>query len=54
MSVLRMIDTLDANRNVGIVGITLHSNNKLNDEILTTMMNKYTNVYVIYVDDENN
>ena len=54
MGVLRMIDTLDANRNVERIGITLHSNNKLNDEILTTMMNKYTKVYCIYVDDCNN
>ena len=54
MGVLEMIDILDANRNLGRVWITLHSDNKFNDKILTTMMNKYTNVYDIYVFDLNN
>ena len=54
MDVLRMIDTLNVNTNVGIVLITLDSSNKWNNEILTLIINRYTNVYYIYVVDYNN
>jgi len=54
MNVLRMIDTVNANDNVGEVVITVSSDNELNDEVLKMMMNKYSNVYSIYVHDKNN
>jgi len=49
-----MIDTLNANKNVGIVEITLSSSMKWNSEIVTFIINKYTNVYTIYVSDNDN
>jgi len=54
MEVLRMIDTMNANSNVGNVWITLTSTNRFNDEIVTMMMNKYINAYRIAISDWNN
>jgi len=48
-----MINTLNANRNVRIVWIRLSSDHKWNSEILRMIANRYTNVYVIYVADDN-
>jgi len=50
--VLRMIDTVDANSNVGTVYIKLDINNEWNDEIIR-MMNRYSNVYDVEVFDSN-
>jgi len=41
-----MIDTLNANINVGIVWIILNSSNKWNNEIVRLMINRYTNVII--------
>ena len=49
-----MIDTLNANTNVGTVYIRLNSSNKWNSEIVRLMINRFTNVYDIYVSDWNN
>ena len=54
MSVLEMINTLNANKNVGRVMIRLHSNSKWNNEILRMMIDRFTNVYDIGVSDYNN
>ena len=54
MSVLRMIDTLNANSNVGIVWFRVASYHQLNDEILGIMMSRYSNVYWIHIIDNNN
>jgi len=53
MSVLGMINTLNANKNVGIVSIGLYSSNKWNNEILRMMIDRFTNVYHIIVFDYN-
>ena len=53
MSVLAMINTLNANKNVGIVDIELSSSMKWNNEILRMMINRFTNVYSISVYDYN-
>jgi len=47
MSVLRMIDTLNANSKVEEVVIEIHSDNQYNDKIITRMMNNYSNLYSI-------
>ena len=47
MSVLRMIDALDANSKVGMVQIGLNSNNEWNSEIVRLIINRYTNVHSI-------
>ena len=49
MDVLRLIDTLGANTNVGYVYIGLDSSNEWDDEILSTMISRYTNVHTICV-----
>ena len=54
MSVLAMINTLNANKNVGKVWIGLNSNNKWNNEILRMMIDRFTNVYDIIAWDYNN
>ena len=54
MSVLAMINTLNANKNVGRVDIRLDSNHKWNNEILRMMIDRFTNVYHINVWDHNN
>ena len=48
-----MINTLNANSNVGIVRIILNSSNKWNSEIVRLMIDRFTNVYYIYVHDIN-
>jgi len=53
MIVLDMINTLDANSNVGEVSIKFDRTNYYNDEILKTMMNKYNNLYSIELQDDN-
>jgi len=53
MGVLGIIDTLNANSNVTKLLINLSSNHKWNSEIRTIIMNRYTNVYHIYVVDIN-
>jgi len=53
MDVLRMIDILDANSKVGEVSIGLRSDIKWNSEILRMIIDRYTNVYTIYVRDDN-
>ena len=54
MSVLGMINTLNANKNVGRVVIDLSSSRKWNNEILRMMIDRFTNVYHISVIDANN
>jgi len=49
-----MIERLNSNANVGVVVIELSSDNKWNNEILTIIANKYSNVYHIEVHDYNN
>jgi len=51
--VLRIIDTLNANKNVVGVWVRLHSYNEWNIEIVTLIINRYTNVYSIYIWDWN-
>jgi len=53
MGVLRMINTLNANKNIGIVLIRLDSNHKWNSEILTLIKNRYTNMHSIHLRDYN-
>ena len=53
MDVLRIIDTLNANSNVGRVQIRLNSNHKWNSEIIILITNRYNNVYDIEVWDSN-
>ena len=50
---LRMIDTVNTNSKVRIVYIELNSSNRWNSEIVGLMIDRYTNVYAIYVDDLN-
>jgi len=54
MGVVEMIDTLNANSNVGRVWIKLDSSNKWNSEIVRLIINRYTNVYCIIISDYNN
>ena len=54
MSVLGMINTLNANKNLGIVGIRLNRYVKWNNEILRMMIDRFNNVYYIDVGDYNN
>ena len=51
MSVIEMINRVNANSNVGTVNIKLHSSNEWNSEIVRLIANRYTNVYAIYVND---
>ena len=53
MGVLRMIEALNANSKVGKVFIRLSSNNRWNDEIVKLIIDRYTSVYLIFVDDFN-
>ena len=53
MNVLAMINTLNANTNVGVVWIRLHSNMQWNNEILRIMIDRFINVYHIGVWDFN-
>ena len=55
MSVLAMIDTLNANKNVGMVWIRINSSNKWNNKILRMIIDRFTNIYFINVvyDDSN-
>jgi len=53
MSVVRMIDRLNANKNVGVVWIRLDSSMEWNNEILRMMVDKFTNIYHINVWDWN-
>jgi len=47
MSVLRLIDTLNADSKVGRVIIEFRSSNEWNDQIIMMIINKYSNVYHI-------
>ena len=49
-----MINTLNANTNVGKVWIGLDSSNKWNSKIVKLIINRFTNVYNINVSDLNN
>ena len=49
-----MINTLNADTNVGRVEIVLDTDSKWNSEIVRLMINRFTNVYCIYVFDGNN
>ena len=46
-----MINTLNANSNVGEVYIGLSSDKEWNDEVITIMMNRYSNIYDISIYD---
>jgi len=54
MGLLRIINMLNANSNVGTVSIELYNSNKWNSEIITMIANRYTNSYYIHVVDWNN
>ena len=53
MEVMKMINELNVNHKVGIIGIILRNSNPINDEIIRMMINNYKNVYYISVYDEN-
>ena len=53
MSVLAMINTLNANKNVGGVVIRADSSIECSNEILRMMIDRFTNVYSIIVADFN-
>jgi len=53
MDVLRLIDTSNGNSIVGRVVIRLDSSNEWDDEILSTMISRYTNAYWIHIADCN-
>ena len=54
MNVLQIIDTINANTNVGRLRIRLDSScHKWNDELVTLIINRYTNLYTIELDDWN-
>jgi len=53
IDVIEMINTLNANRNVGRINITFNVSNKWNSEILILIANRYTNVYSIGISDSN-
>jgi len=48
-----MINTLNANRNVGRIWIGFDSYHQWNSQIVRLMINRYTNVYFVEVDDVN-
>jgi len=50
---MQMINTLDADTKVVKVYIGLGSKHEWNHEIVTAMINRYTNVYSISLDDRN-
>ena len=54
MEALKMINTVNCDNRVGIVQIKLDANNEWNDKIMTTMISRFSNVYVINVNDYNN
>jgi len=52
IDVIKMINTVNANSNVGRILVRLDSSNgKWNYQIMTSIINMYTNVYDIYVND---
>jgi len=53
MELLKIVNILDADDKVGMVLITLSADNKWNNEILVKMMNRYQNMYDIYLVDKN-
>ena len=53
MEIIKIINELNANHKVGIIGIKLRNNNPINDEIIRMMINNYKNVYNIVVFDYN-
>jgi len=53
MRVLSIIDRLNANSNVVDLEIAFHNDDSWNDEIVTMMMDRYTNVHNIKLDDYN-
>ena len=54
MSVLEMIDTLNANSNVGSVKVGIDNSIEWNDQVVTIMMNRFSNIYDISILDYNN
>ena len=54
MGVLREINTLNANSNVGTVVISFDDRNEWNDDILKLVISRYSNIYDISVSDYNN
>ena len=54
MDTIEMINKMNTNNNVGKVVIGVDSSIKWNDEILRTMIDKYSNVYTIEVPDLSN
>ena len=53
MSVIKMINALNANINVGSVMIALHSDIEWNNEILRMIIDRFTNIYSIGIVDIN-
>ena len=49
-----MINTLNANSNVGTVVISFDDRNEWNDDILKLVISRYSNIYDISVSDYNN
>ena len=51
MEVIDMIEQLNVNHKVGCIAITLHNDNKWNEEIMRRMIDNYQNVHDIQVYD---
>jgi len=49
MGVIEMIDRLNANSKVGIVRIGHYSDSQWNNEVVTLITNRYTNMHTIGV-----
>ena len=54
VGVLRMINTVNTDTNIGRVDIGLTRYNQWNSEIVTLITNRYNNVYHVEVSDWNN
>jgi len=49
-----MIEQFEVDKKVGRIDIRLHNDNGWNEEVLLKMIEKYKNVYLIYLGDWNN
>jgi len=53
MKVINMINELNVNHKVGGIWIQLDNNNPINTEIIRIMINRYNNVFSIFIRDHN-
>lgn len=54
LEVIKMIEQFEVDKKVGRIDIRLHNDNGWNEEVLLKMIEKYKNVYLIYLGDWNN